>query len=208
MEIADILNANLKASLKLTLDSGAILICRFDDVDTRDHDNAFAKIESVIDGRDRPHLAPGARLKFFFSEITRVEKDGQTLYEHGPVRIGPAIMTYHLQELLDLFHTGGAVALYLSDNYPPVLAISDAPLRDSFPGGTYPSANLFPIDGPALGLDDLRNLIAEIKAYSTGFAATYPGLEELRYHHGTDDFDVFLFVTDTRILIEFRRPDK
>ena len=81
MEIADILSANMKASLQLSLVSGAVLVCRIDNVDDHEHDDAFAEIESVIEGLGRPHLVPGTYLRFFFSDITRIEKDGQILYE-------------------------------------------------------------------------------------------------------------------------------
>ena len=83
MEIADILNANMKASLRLSLDDGAVLVCRIDYVDDWEHDDAFAEIESVIEGLGRPHLVPGTYLRVFFSEIARIEKDGQMLYERG-----------------------------------------------------------------------------------------------------------------------------
>ncbi len=83
MTVPDILTANMKSTLQISLVSGAVLVCRIDNVDDCEHDDAFAEIESVVEGLGRPHLVPGTYLRFFFSDITRIEKNGQMIYERG-----------------------------------------------------------------------------------------------------------------------------
>lgn len=80
MEIADILNANMHVPLKIAFDDGAVLVCRIDNVDDSEHDDAFAEIDNVVEGLGKAHLTPGTYLRFFFSRVTRIEKNGQTLY--------------------------------------------------------------------------------------------------------------------------------
>jgi hypothetical protein len=83
MNIAEILSANINTPLKVSLKSGLIFICRIINVDDWEHDDAFAIIETVIEGLGRAHVVPGTYLRFFFSEVGRIEKEAQVLYESG-----------------------------------------------------------------------------------------------------------------------------
>lgn len=84
MNVADVLKENLKVSLRLSFDDGSVVVCRVWNVDDREHDDAFAEFESMLEGQSKPHLVPGAHLRFSLSEITRIMEGEQVLYERRP----------------------------------------------------------------------------------------------------------------------------
>ena len=83
MKVANVLNANLRSPLHLSFDDGSTLLCRVWSVDEREHDDAFAEFESIVEGQRKPHMAPGAQVRFHLSEIVRIKKGEQVLYESG-----------------------------------------------------------------------------------------------------------------------------
>lgn len=81
MSVAEILAANIGLSICVTFDDGVSILCRVINVDDREHDDAFAELERVVDEPEKVPHVPGTLLRFFFSEIVRVEKDDQILFE-------------------------------------------------------------------------------------------------------------------------------
>ena len=116
-------------------------------------------------------------------------------------------MQYKLETLLDMFRTDDAVALYLTEGFAPVFAISGRCSQARLPAHCLPSALLFPAEGAALSREDLLELLDDIKRSSTGSGSGYRGLEELRFQRDGRAFDVYMFSTDAKTFIEFRLPD-
>src|SRR5690242_7386680 len=111
-------------------------------------------------------------------------------------------MQYILDDLLEMFRTDHAVALYLTEGFAPVFAISGRRSQAGLPAHRLPSALLFPAEGAALSREDLLAFIDEIKRSSTGSGGGYRGLEELRFQRDGRDFDVYMFSTDAKTFIE------
>ena len=73
----------MNTPLRVSLKDGLIFTCKIINVDDSEHDDAFADIETVVEGLGRAHMVPGTCLRFFFSDVSRIEKDADVLYETG-----------------------------------------------------------------------------------------------------------------------------
>lgn len=104
-------------------------------------------------------------------------------------------MDYSLSDFLDQIKQDGAIALYLSEGLPPVVAMPSRPYDPDLA-----SALLFAMEVPKLTRDKLKTFLVEING------SDEQEFTQLRYQNGGHDLDVFVFANERRIHLEFRLP--
>lgn len=107
-------------------------------------------------------------------------------------------MDHALSDFLDQMIQDGAIALYLSEGLPPVVALPSRP-RDP----DLASAYLFAMEIPKLTRERLKTIWRELNEKAT-WKVDISEFTQLRYKNGPYDLDVFVFANEQRIHMEFR----